>query len=995
MSSPFELEYKKLNIAQKQAVDAIDGPVMVVAGPGTGKTQVLALRIANILKKTDTGASGILCLTFTNSGVRAMRARLAKIIGGDAANVRISTFHSFALDLVEKNYALLDFDQMPELLDESTAIGIFDDLLENNDWEYLRPRGNSTQYFYDVKSLIGLLKRERIAPGEFLRLINKQIEDLTLDPGSVSSRGETKGELKKEIIKKIESLKRTSEVVRFYEMYESYKIDNSYIDYDDVLKLMVELVKNGEDVGAEIRENFLYVLVDEHQDSSGVQNEFLQYVWQDTEKPNIFVVGDDRQLIYGFGGAKLDYFENFKTIFGRAELITLTENYRSSQKILDTADELLKSTIANGKLNSNTFSGEKINLVEAPYFRDEIILAGREIKKQIDNGIEPNECAILVPKNAQVRNAITVLRDMGLPVSAGDHADLFLSKDYFVILAVLRIIEDPYNSESIAEYLLSAYSGVPVMAAHSFLRNTNSRNLSVEVLNQNKSDTNNLFGAVDPIVKVGTMLTDFVNYNSSHTVYETIQYVGEKVLLSNAKGHESLVASAEVIRTMLHLAMQLESRKDGKNIKSYLSYLYRLDQYGQHVPIAVFGVGQGVKVMTMHASKGLEFDFVWIAHMDEKSLFGSSRNAFTLPEIVENLIEEKDDLVVKRQVYVAITRAKKHCSISYAHESYTGAPLELAHILTNLAGEFFNTIGLEESEKLLMSGGVGKIVTKETVEDTPFGKTELAIVVKSEYEKAKVSVTLLNNFFECPWKWYFRNLLQLPEAKSASLVFGSVVHECLEAILKSGAKPTLKDIEKYLDTSLDKNNVFDKNEVRRIKKDALPLLLNWVEVRLAQLAKSFTSERSVSYKDPNFPHLSMYGKIDLTENLPGGELRVTDFKTGSSKTKNVIEKDGEEGRLSSFIRQLSMYTYLIRGNDKNIKVTESVLEFLEEDPKNKDYMYKTSITPEHLELLQRDIKDYDDLLSSGEWINRPCHHKSFGKETICKSCELANRIYGN
>lgn len=108
-----------------------------------------------------------------------------------------------------------------------------------------------------------------------------------------------------------------------------------------------------------------------------VQNEFLQYVWQEVEKPNIFVVGDDRQLIYGFGGAKLDYFENFKTLFGRAELITLTENYRSSQSILDTADKLLQSSIAaDGSLNSNTIKGEKINLIEAPYFRDEIILGG-------------------------------------------------------------------------------------------------------------------------------------------------------------------------------------------------------------------------------------------------------------------------------------------------------------------------------------------------------------------------------------------------------------------------------------------------------------------------------------------------------------------------------------------------------------------------------------------------------------------------------------------
>lgn len=287
---------------------------------------------------------------------------------------------------------------------------------------------------------------------------------------------------------------------------------------------------------------------------------------------------------------------------------------------------------------------------------------------------------------------------MGLPVSSGESSDLFLSKDYFIILAVLRIIEDPYRSESIAEYLLSPYSGVPVMSAHSFLRSTNSRNLCVDVLSQNKTDGSNLFGAVDPIAKVGAMLTDFIKYNSSHTVYETLQYIGEQVLLFNATEHKSLVARAEVIRTMLHLAMHLESRKNNKNLKSFIQYLERLEAYGQHIPIAVFGAEQGVKVMTMHASKGLEFDFVWVAHMDERSLFGSARTAFVLPEKVDMLMKKKMILLL-RDRFTLLLHVQKHCTISYSRESYTGASLELAHIFNELPENTFNFVSTEESEK--------------------------------------------------------------------------------------------------------------------------------------------------------------------------------------------------------------------------------------------------------------------------------------------------------
>jgi DNA helicase-2/ATP-dependent DNA helicase PcrA len=154
----FQEAYKKLNKQQKQAVDTIEGPVMVIAGPGTGKTQVLSLRIANILQKTDVGASGVLCLTFTRSGVVAMRKRLIEIIGTDANKVSINTFHGFAQRLVEKYYELIGFVKQPELLDETKSVFLADEILQNGSWEYLRPRANPASYFNDIKNVISLLK---------------------------------------------------------------------------------------------------------------------------------------------------------------------------------------------------------------------------------------------------------------------------------------------------------------------------------------------------------------------------------------------------------------------------------------------------------------------------------------------------------------------------------------------------------------------------------------------------------------------------------------------------------------------------------------------------------------------------------------------------------------------------------------------------------------------------------------------------------------------
>jgi DNA helicase-2/ATP-dependent DNA helicase PcrA len=966
---------------------------MVVAGPGTGKTQVLSLRIANILTKTDTNPSGILCLTFTNSGVRAMRQRLFQIIGQDASSVTISTFHSFALNIIEKNYELLGYEYKPDLLDSAEAISVFDYLLDNYDWEYLRSRSDTTRYFNDVRSLVSILKREKITPEDFADKIDREIESIELDPASLSTRGETKGQIKKEAQSKIESLYRTKEVVLFYKMYESYKRDHGYIDYDDALTMLNDAVRISEDLVYELRENFLYVLVDEHQDSTGVQNEFLRLVWHDVEKPNIFVVGDDRQLIYGFGGASLSYFENFKTMFGRAELITLTENYRSTQNILDAASHMVQSSIAQSDLVSSSGQGENIYIAEAPYMRDEIVFAGKKMQEFVNNGGGYDECAILVAKNSQVRSAITILKDMGLPVAFSSQTNLFTIYETIIIKYLLRIAQNPFDAEALAAYLLSSYSSITALDAHKFIK-SNARNLSVEKLASYDSG-NSLFGAIDPVQVLNEALTSLVEYARNHSAYEVIQYIASNFILKNTVDHDSLIMRAEVVRTMLHLALTLEGSRKSFGISEYLEYLNRVESYGEVMPVAGFNKDQGIKVMTMHASKGLEFEFVFMAHMDEKSLNLAKSGGFVLPESVKELIEEKDEMTLRRQVYVAMTRAKKICYISNALESYSSSPLELAHVFKSIPDNLVNKIDSYEVEVLLLKDGAVSLVSRNNSNNSKVDKKELTSMVVKEYDKTKVSVTMIKNFFECPWKWYFRNLLQLPESKSSSLVFGSVVHECIEAILKN--KDTLNDesIPRFIESSLAKNNVIDANEIRRITRDAMPLLNDWVLSRLPQISKNYETERSISFHDKEWSHLTMYGKIDLTEKPEKDIFYITDFKTGKPKTVKDIEKPDEEGRMGDYVRQLSMYTYLMQGSIKGAEVKRSSLEFLEAEKGDKNAIYSTTITQEHIDLLRKDIRDYDSLLKSGQWIERPCYFKPYGgSNSECENCKLAERIYG-
>ncbi len=990
--SDFESEYKRLNKAQKEAVDTIEGPVMVVAGPGTGKTQVLALRIANILKKTDVGPDGILCLTFTNVGAEAMRERLRMYIGKSAARVEIHTFHAFGMRLIEEFYAYLGFDTAPRLIDDLEAVSLADEILHTHDWNYIRSRANTALYFFDLKSLVSVLKRERITPSQFLKEIEKEIDFLKNDSESISTRGPSKGKLKQEVVKKIEGLERTLEIVTFYELYEALKIERGLLDYDDVLENSVKLVETSEEVRDTIRERYLYILVDEHQDSTGVQNEFLAKVWSEVEQPNIFVVGDDRQLIYGFGGASISYFEGFKKMFEGVKVFTLIENYRSTQIILDSADALLTSTITKGKLVSQKKEEHKIQLLECDYPRDEIIAAGLAMKEKIEQGINPNDCALLVPKNKEVKSAIRILLDLGLPVAAVDSLKLFELPEIASLLGVLEGLLRPETPAYVAPLLLDPLSKIPPLAAHEFLVKEDSRKITLAKMLESQPT---LFSSKNEIKMWAETMNTWLTLSQKKDVYSLLQHIGEELLILPAADHRDLTRRVEAIRTLLHLVLSQTERNPKLSLADFISFVRRLETYSTDIPLAVFGSDEGIKVLTLHGSKGLEFDFVWIAHMDEKNLEGKTHTTFALPEAIKERLEEKDEFATKRKLYVAMTRAKRFCTLSYAQKNYSGADQRLATIIEDLPQELFERKTIAESEQLIKEKDMTAYVVGKKGEDVPVTITELAEMVKETYTKRKVSVTMLNNFFECTWKWYFRNMLMLPEPEVISLQFGNVIHSSIEKILKQHLTPTGKDLDVLIAKEIERLHGLDEIEEKRIAKEAKGVLGEWVKKRLPEILSEYESEKFFSYRDPEVVHLEIGGKIDLMEKLDDLSFRVTDFKTGKVRTKNEIEKENEEGRMSDYLRQLAMYSYLLAGATGEVKkVEESRLEFVEAKPDDKNAIYMTHISSDHIERLRDDIKEYDRLLKSGKWIERPCHFKGFKNQSECEYCKLAERIYG-
>ncbi len=947
----FSQEYKKLNKAQKEAVDTIEGPVMVVAGPGTGKTQILALRIANILEKTDIKGDGILCLAFTNAAVEAMAERLKRYIGRAGEQVNIFTFHSFGMKTIEEHFEVLGLKEKPRLLEDTDITIFFDQILSGHRWKYLRPRADTARYFKDLKSLISLLQRERISKDDFKSAIKQEIKYLKSNDQSISTRGESKGQLKKEVLKEMEGLERSLEIVKFLEIYEKEKKEKNILDYDDVLENLVKLVETSESVVGDIRERYLYILVDEHQDSSRVQNEFLTKVWAEVERPDIFVVGDDRQLIYGFSGASIEYFRGFKKTFPEAKLIALVDNYRSTQVILDISHALLPSAMSDKKLISQSQEHHPIRVIKANTPEEEIIAAGLDIQEK---GIDPNQCAILVPKNRQVREALEILHNLGLAVASHEALDLFEQEETKAFLRVLKIINNG-DLPSLSLSFFDKASGIAPLDAHKFFAGENMREFSLLTFTKRSPS---LFAGSKVEQWIGKLLKwkkfSEKKEQNNNNLESLIKKIGTELFAGEAD--RRLVTGEEILNTLLSLLAKQLEKNPKLNLTQFISYLEKLELYGEPVSLLA-EPKEGIKVLTMHSSKGLEFDYVWIAHMDERSLGGGKKMAFTLPESIKEKVEERDVDAIKRKLYVAITRAKRFCTLSYATEGINGQGQELARVISELPEEVFRT------EKT-------KVVNKKEVKTKNF--SELKKLVLKKYPDRYVSVSLLNNFFECPWKWYFRNFLQLPEPASDSLLFGSKVHSAIDKILKLGRALSIEEYKELM-----------------LGDEEIEIVSAWTRNRLPQIKLNFKNEQSVSMKDAKFPHLNIYGKIDLIENLDSKSVRVTDFKTGSVRKKSEVEKLDEEERMSGNLRQLAMYSYLLQESPKwKTNVRESRLEFLE--AKNeKEIFYNRVITQKEIELLLNDISDYDKLVKSGDWTTRPCNYNSYGKNTICEYCKLA------
>ena len=333
--------YAKLNKAQREAVDTIEGPVMVIAGPGTGKTQILTLRIANILRRTDTAPEQILALTFTEAGTSAMRTRLASVIGVRAYRVPIFTFHGFCNEIINRFP-----EYFPQILGSRPAseldrITIMQKVLDDTKLEHLASFRSPYHYVKPALRTISLLKREAIDPSALRARLDAEEKDILSAFDYRHEKGAHKGKVKGVYLEREMAVAKNRELAILFDGYEAGLAREKLYDFDDMIVTLVRKLEENEELRLILQEEYQYLLADEHQDANGAQNKVLELLSSFHQSPNLFIVGDEKQAIYRFQGASLENFLYFHRRFPEAKLIALEENYRSTQAVLDVAHKLI------------------------------------------------------------------------------------------------------------------------------------------------------------------------------------------------------------------------------------------------------------------------------------------------------------------------------------------------------------------------------------------------------------------------------------------------------------------------------------------------------------------------------------------------------------------------------------------------------------------------------------------------------------------------------
>lgn len=868
---------KKLNKEQLQAINHKDGPLLIIAGAGTGKTTVITERVKNLILKDITKPEEILALTFTEKAAKEMEERIDIALPYGYTQMWVMTFHSFCDRVLRDNAIHIGLDPKFKLMTQAESIQFIRTNLFEFDLNYFRPLGNPNKFIQGMLDHFSRLQDENITPEDYLSWVKLK----------------TKSKSKIKSVEEKLELQKVEELSNAYKKYDGLKIKESKFDFGDLIIKTLKLFKERPNVLREYQEKFKYILVDEFQDTNYAQNELTISLVGKNE--NLTVVADDDQAIYRWRGAAVSNVIQFRTNFPKSKIIVLTKNYRSTQEILNRSYNLIQYNNPNRlevlekidkKLKAVKKEGkEKIKFIHVDRVENEADSVSEEIIKLVKSNKDKykfGDIAILVRANNHADPFLRSLTRNGIPHQFLGPAKLFLQEEIIDLISYLKVLYNLEDSESFYRLLSIDFLNIE---AGDLIK------IGYVVRKKNRSYFD-ICGKLDgleirkdtkeKITNVVTLINKHLKVINKQTAGEILyDFLLESGLLQNLLNPKDIDGEkkANNISKFFDRVKSFEVNHEKANVNAVVDYIELLQELGES-PLAAdtdWTENDAVNILTIHSAKGLEFPVVFIVNLVAQR-FPSMERREQIPipeELIKEVLPQGDFHLQeeRRLFYVAMTRAKERLYLTVA-DYYGEGKRE-----KKLSPFIF-----ESMEELKLDNLNSKSISKTN----DFSNYKKEKPIKSSKVSKKIEINYLSysqieTFKTCPLHYKLRYIYRIPTPPSASISFGVSMHETFNEfykLVKNGARPTEKLIHEIL-----KNNWIDegfdskKHEHKFFEKGKVYLT--------GFLKESFNPSNLPILLEQKFVvpldnTLKIGGTIDRVDQLKDGSIEIIDYKTGAT-----------------------------------------------------------------------------------------------------------------
>ncbi|MDO8341119.1 MAG: ATP-dependent DNA helicase, partial [Candidatus Woesebacteria bacterium] len=871
------IQDKKLNKEQLQAINHKDGPLLIIAGAGTGKTTVITERVKNLILKDLAKPEEILALTFTEKAAKEMEERIDLALPYGYTQMWVMTFHSFCDRVLRDNAIHIGLDPKFKLMTEATSIQFIRTNLFEFDLDYFRPLGNPNKFIQGMLDHFSRLQDENVTPTEYLTWAKSKVKSK-----NIKISEEERLEIKK-----------TIELSNAYKKYDELKINKSMFDFGDLITKTLELFNKRPNILKEYQEKFKYILVDEFQDTNYAQNELT--ILLSGKRQNITVVADDDQAIYRWRGAAVSNVIQFRSNFPKTEIIVLTKNYRSTQEILNRSYSLIQHNNPDRlevveKIDKKLVAikkggNQKLKFIHADRVENEADLVSQEIIKLVNkktNKLTYKDFAILVRANNHADPFIRAFERKGISHQFLGPAKLFKQDEIIDLISYLKVLYNLEDSESFYRLLSIELFDINPLDLIKIGNLAKKKNKSIfEVCGkldklELRKDTKEKIEKI--VILINKHLKVINKQTAGEILYDFLLSSGLLQNLLNPKDTDGEKKAKNIAKFFDKIkSYEVDHEKVGVN--KIVDWIELLQELGES-PMATdtdWTENNAVNILTIHSSKGLEFPVVFLVNLVTQR-FPSTERREQIP-IPEELIKEvlsKGDFHLqeeRRLFYVGMTRAKERLFLTAA-DYYGEGKREKK--LSPFIFEALEDLKLNDSKLRKDNKNIDFSDNKKSEQVNLHINNKLLDINYLSYSQ-------IETFKTCPMHYKLRYIYKIPTPPSASISFGISIHSTFNEFykkVKDGAKPTEKLIYEILKNNWINDGFSSKEHERKFFEKGKVYLSGFLKESFN--LKNLPILLEQKFTIPLDKTLKIGGTIDRVDQLEDGRLEIMDYKTGAT-----------------------------------------------------------------------------------------------------------------